>query len=134
MTGAFVHARDVKRDTLDWGELGWTCGPGTGARQLTVLDVTLQPGFGHEFHKHPGQEEVIVVQSGWIEQWLERDHSTLGPGDAVFIPAGTVHASFTVGEEAAHLTVALSPWAGESGYEVEDVAAEEPWRSLREGA
>ena len=73
MTGAFRPAGDVQRDTLDWGVLGWTSGPAQGASRLTVLDVTLEPGFGHDFHKHADQEEVIVVQAGQIEQWLEEE-------------------------------------------------------------
>jgi quercetin dioxygenase-like cupin family protein len=134
VNGAFRPAREVQRDTLDWGVLGWTSGPAQGASRLTVLDVTLEPGFGHDFHRHPDQEEVIVVQSGRIEQWLEQERSELGPGDAVFIPAGVVHASFNTGEETARLTVALGPCAGESGYEAEDLSQDEPWRSLRESA
>jgi quercetin dioxygenase-like cupin family protein len=132
MSGAFRPAGDVQRDTLDWGVLGWTSGPAQGASRLTVLDVTLEPGFGHDFHKHPEQEEVIVVQAGQIEQWLEEDRLLLGSGDAVFIAAGTVHASFNTGDETARLTVALGPCVGESGYEVEDVSQDEPWRSVRE--
>ena len=133
MSGSFIHGADVQRETLDWGELGWVCAPARGARQLTVLDVTLEPGFGHDFHRHPGQEEVIVVQSGVIEQWLEGERSSLGPGEAVFIPADTVHASFNDGTETVRLTVALGPCAGETGYEVVDVSRDEPWRSLRDG-
>ena len=52
----------------------------------------------------------------------------------MFIAAGTIHASFNTGDETARLTVALGPCAGESGYEVEDVSQDEPWRSLRESA
>jgi quercetin dioxygenase-like cupin family protein len=112
--------------------LGWISRPSsTGATQLTVMDVTLAPGHGHDFHKHPTQEEVIVVRSGEIEQWLERDRTTLRPGEAVFIPAGAVHASFNEGSEAARLLVSLGPCAGEGGYEVVEVAGEEPWSSLR---
>jgi quercetin dioxygenase-like cupin family protein len=133
MTGAFLPADEVQRETLDWGVLGWTSGPAQGARSLTVLDVTLEPGFGHDFHRHPDQEEVIVVQAGEIEQWLEQERRTLRPGDAVFIGAGVVHASFNTGGETARLTVALGPCVGDSGYEAVDVAQEEPWRSLRNG-
>jgi quercetin dioxygenase-like cupin family protein len=132
MSGVFVHAGDVEREQLDWGGLGWISRPpSTGARQLTVIDVTLDPGHGHDFHVHPEQEEVIVVQAGEIEQWLEQEKTTLGPGEAVFIAAGTVHASFNTGDEPARLTVALGPCVGEVGYELVDVSEEEPWRSAR---
>jgi quercetin dioxygenase-like cupin family protein len=132
MKGKFVKESDVEREELDWGGLGWISRPpATGAEALTVLDVTLDPGHGHDFHVHPDQEEVIVVQAGEIEQWLESEKSMLGPGEAVFIGAGTVHASFNTGGETARLTVALGPCAGEGGYELVDVSGEEPWRSLR---
>ncbi|MGH3092842.1 MAG: cupin domain-containing protein, partial [Gaiellaceae bacterium] len=95
MSGKFVHADDIERESLDWGGLGWISRPSsTGSGRLTVLDVTLAPGHGHDFHKHADQEEVIVVQSGEIEQWLEGERTMLVPGEAVFIGAGTVHASF----------------------------------------
>jgi quercetin dioxygenase-like cupin family protein len=132
MSGRFVHEAEVEREQLDWGGLGWISRPpSTGARQLTVIDVALDPGHGHDFHKHPDQEEVIVVQAGEIEQWLEGEKTVLGPGEAVFIGAGTVHASFNTGQETARLTVALAPCVGEGGYELVDVSGEEPWSSLR---
>jgi quercetin dioxygenase-like cupin family protein len=132
MSGKFVHGADIEREVLDWGGLGWISRPpSTGAQALTVIDVSLEPGHGHDFHIHPEQEEVIVVQAGEIEQWLEGDKTMLGPGEAVFIEAGTVHASFNTGSETARLTVALGPCAGEGGYELVDVSSEEPWRSLR---
>jgi quercetin dioxygenase-like cupin family protein len=132
MSGSFRIGSEVERDELDWGGIGWfSRPPSTGARQLTVMEVTIEPGFGHDFHKHPDQEEVIYVRSGRIEQWLEREKSELGPGDAVFIPADTVHASFTVGDETAELLVSLGPCVGEEGYELVDVASDEPWSGLR---
>lgn len=132
MSGTFVHGDEVERESADWGALGWISRPSaTGAKQLTVMDVTLAPGRGHDFHQHPDQEEVIVVQSGQIEQWLEQERTTLGPGEAVFIAPGTIHASFTSGNEPARLTVMLAPCVGEGGYEAVDVSSEEPWRSLR---
>ena len=56
----------------------------------------------------------------------------LGPGEAVYISRDVVHASYTLGDSDAKLSVMLSPTAGEGGYELVDVAGEEPWASLRE--
>ena len=42
-----------------------------------------------------------------------------------------MHASFTVGDETAKLSVILTPTAGDDGYSVVDVSGEEPWSSLR---
>ena len=130
---AFVRQSEIRSESFDWGVIGWRCTPGgTGATQLVVLDVTLEPGQAHDFHRHPGQEEVIVVRSGRIEQWVEQEAATLGAGDSVFIGADLVHATFNDGEVTAELQVVLGPAIdGESGYGLVDVSAEAPWSSLR---
>lgn len=130
--GKFVIARDVKLEQNDWGKLGWLSNPpNTGAEQLTVIDVNLSPGKGHNFHHHPDQEEVILVIAGKVEQWVDREKRILGPGDSAFIPGGVVHASFNVGETDAKIVAILGPCLGAIGYEVVDVAGEAPWNSLR---
>ena len=132
MSGKFVPAAAVERETLDWGTLGWVSRPpSTGAQQLTVIDVDLLPGKGHDFHKHPDQEEVIFVIQGKIEQWLESEKQMLKPGDAVFIPKDLVHASFNVGDKPAKLLAILGPCVGEGGYEMVEVFDQDPWNALR---
>ena len=129
----FVLASEVEQQSFDWGVIGWRCVPHvTGSAHLAVLDLTLEPGKGHDFHTHPDQEEMIIVTAGQIEQWIEQSSQMLGPGDSVYIDKGVVHASFNVGTETAYLEVVLGPAAGESGYELVDVSAEEPWKSLRQ--
>lgn len=132
MTGKFVPAAEAEREQLDWGVLGWLNRPATtGAKQLVVIEATLLPGLGHNFHKHPDQEEVIYVVEGQVEQWLEREQRLLGPGDSLFIPADVVHASFNVSAGPAKLLAILGPCMGESGYELVEVFDQEPWKSLR---
>lgn len=132
MSGRFIGVQDIKHDTADWGDTGWISRPElTGSRALCVMDVTISLGGGHAFHRHPDQEELIWVREGRVEQWLEQEKRELGPGEAVYIPSDVVHASFTVGDTPAKLSVILSPTAGEAGYEVIDMSAEEPWASLR---
>jgi quercetin dioxygenase-like cupin family protein len=132
MPGKFTIAREVPPDELDWGQLRWLSHPpSTGARQLTVIDVTLAPGKGHDFHKHPDQEEVILILAGEVEQWVDRDKRVLNPGDSAFVPAGVVHASFNVGEGDAKIVAILGPCVGDGGYELVDVAGEAPWNGLR---
>ena len=130
--GRFITNDDIVRDQFDWGEAGWVSRPElTGSTGLCVMDVTLSPGQGHAFHRHPEQEEIIWVREGHIEQWLEDSKHELGPGEAVYIEKDVVHGSYTLGDEPAKLTVILTPTAGEGGYEVIDVFEEEPWASLR---
>lgn len=130
--GKFVIAKDTKLKINDWGRLGWLSNPpNTGARQLTVIDVNLDPGKGHNFHKHPDQEEVILIIAGKVEQWVDHEKRILGPGDSAFIPGDVVHASFNVGDGPAKIVAILGPCVGAIGYELVDVANDPPWKSLR---
>jgi quercetin dioxygenase-like cupin family protein len=132
MNGIFVPGSAAARETLDWGSLGWVSRPqSTEAAKLTVIEVTLNPGGGHNFHKHPDQEEVIYVLEGEVEQWLEQESQTLRPGDAVFIKADIVHASFNNSATPAKLLAILGPCVGEGGYVSVEVGDQEPWASLR---
>lgn len=128
----FIHLADVRREQFDWGVIGWRLIPAQGAQHLVVMDVELQPGGGHDFHRHPGQEEMIIVKHGTVTQFVEQEATTLTAGDSVFVPEGTVHASFNDDAETAYLQVVISPsLGGETGYGLEDVAGQHPWSSLR---
>ena len=132
MTGKFISSREVKREKLEWGSLAWFSSPdASNAKDLVVLEVTLSPAGGHNFHKHPNQEEVIYVVEGEIEQWVDRGKRILRPGDSAFIGADVVHASFNVGDRNAKVLAILGPCVGSEGYELVDVAGQEPWVSLR---
>ena len=131
----FIKKSDVEDEHFDWGVIGWRCVPATGAKQLVVMDVKLEPGEGHDFHRHPGQEEMIIVKRGRITQYLERDSTELGPEDSVFIESDVVHASFNEGDETADLQVIIAPSLGEgSGYGLVDVSGEAPWASVRKAS
>ena len=132
MPGKFVIAKEMEIRVDDFGTSCWLCNPSnTGAKQLTVIDVNLDPGKGHNFHKHPHQEEVVLVVAGKVEQWVDREKCILGPGDSAFIPADVVHASFNAGDLPAKIVAILGPCVGPNGYEVVDVANHAPWKTLR---
>jgi len=117
---------------MAFGKLAWLSGPHvTGAKDLTIMEVHLSEGAGHSFHLHPNQEELIYVLEGRIEQWLEKESRILGPGDAIFIPRNTVHASFNPYPEVARMLPVLGPCIGKEGYEVIDVFEQAPWNTLR---
>ena len=131
MAGAFKPGESLTRDQHDWGVFAQVSGPRDGLAGIVAIEATFLPGKCHDFHRHPGQEEVIYVIEGTIEQWLEQEKSTLSAGDSVVIPASAVHATFNDSEAAAKILAILSPSVGDDGYGVEDMAAEEPWASLR---
>ena len=132
MTGKFTPSIEAKREELPWGSLAWFSTPLTSnAKNLVVIEVTLRPMCGHNFHKHPNQEEVIYVIEGEIEEWIEQEKRLLRSGDSAFIGADVVHASFNKGDRNARVLAILGPCIGPEGYELIDVADQEPWVSLK---
>jgi quercetin dioxygenase-like cupin family protein len=129
----FVLKGDVPVEEFEWGTAGMRAAPpGTGCESFVVMDVRLDPGFYHAFHKHPDQDEMIIVKSGRVTQWLEQEQAELGPGDSVYIDKDVVHGSYNDFDEPAELQVVLAPAIGDGGYIAVDVSSEQPWASLRE--
>lgn len=131
MAGAFKPGGSLTRDDHDWGVFAQISGPRDGLAGIVTIEATFLAGKCHDFHRHPGQEEVIYVIEGTIEQWLEQDKMLLSAGDSVVIPSSAVHATFNDGDAPAKILAILSPSVGEDGYGVEDVSGDEPWASLR---
>ncbi|HEX8271449.1 MAG TPA: cupin domain-containing protein [Longimicrobiaceae bacterium] len=66
-------------------------------REVVQVRVELDPGVAFGRHRHPG-EEIVNVLEGSLEYRVDgKPPVTLGPGDVLFIPAGTVHAARNVG-------------------------------------
>lgn len=128
----FIPRSKMPKDILDWGVMGWISNPKTTQnKDLTVLDVELFPGQGHNFHKHPDQEEVIVCIKGTVEQWINKEKRMLKPGDAIYVDADVVHATFNNSDESAFVLAILGPCVGEEGYEVVEVGDQAPWNTMR---
>ena len=127
----FRPAGEIERQQHDWGVFAPVTTPREGLQGIVTIEATFLPGGCHEFHRHPGQEEVIYVLEGTIEQWVEEERRTLSAGDAAAIGASAVHATFNDGTAPAKILAILSPAVGEDGYGVEDVSGEEPWSTLR---
>ena len=132
MNARFLFSKDIPLNDVGWARMGWISRPSdTGSNNITQILILLDPGFGHYFHHHPRQEEIIYVLEGEIEHWLETEKRTLKTGDGAFIGMGTVHGTFNVSEQIARLLVVLSPCVTEGGYEVVDVSGDAPWNALR---
>lgn len=127
----FRRAASISRQEHDWGIFAQVSGPRDGLAGIVAIEATFLPGKAHPFHFHPGQEEVIYVIEGTIEQWVEAESTTLTRGDAVVIPADVVHATYNDGNDAAKILAILSPAVDGDGYAAVDVTADEPWASLR---
>lgn len=101
----------------------------TGAEQLMLVRATFPAGEAHNFHKHPGREEIIYVVSGKAEQWVGSEKRILGPGEMAHIPCDTPHATFNRSESELIILAMLSPVEADGEFTV-DVFDEEPWRTL----
>ena len=133
MDGRFLIARDLEPVNLEWGIQQWYSDPNTtGSEELVVVSVEIFPGFGHNFHRHPNQEETIFVLEGEIEQWLESESKILKQGDSAFIPKDMVHASFNLSEKPVKALAILGPCIGDEGYELVDVSEQAPWNAMRD--
>ncbi|HEX5165690.1 MAG TPA: cupin domain-containing protein [Thermomicrobiales bacterium] len=86
-------ARDADRDVDLWRDGVETrvyASATAGSRQLVVFEQVCAPGVGAPAHLH-AVEEVLRVIEGEAEVSVGDERATLGPGDAVTIPAGIVH-------------------------------------------
>jgi quercetin dioxygenase-like cupin family protein len=81
-----------------------------------AAELFVRPGGFVPVHVHAGQLERFEGLSGTLRFRLGRQRETLGPGDAIVVPAGTPHGLRNVGREVAHLRIELTPpLRGEEG-------------------
>jgi quercetin dioxygenase-like cupin family protein len=70
---------------------------GVPGREVIQVRVDFAPGAAFGKHSHPGAEIAYVLE-GTLEYQLEgRLPVTLKAGEALFIPAGTIHAAKNIG-------------------------------------
>jgi quercetin dioxygenase-like cupin family protein len=70
---------------------------GVPGREVVQVRVDIAPGVLAPDHSHPGEEIAYVIE-GLLEYRLEgKPPVTLEAGEALFIPAGTIHAARNVG-------------------------------------
>ena len=66
-------------------------------REVIQVRVDFAPGVAFPPHSHPGEEIAYVIE-GLLEYRLEgQPPVTLKAGEALFIPAGTIHSAKNVG-------------------------------------
>ena len=70
---------------------------GVPGREVVQVRVDFAPGVAFPPHSHPGEEIAYVIE-GLLEYRLEgKPPVMLKAGEALFIPAGTVHSAKNVG-------------------------------------
>jgi quercetin dioxygenase-like cupin family protein len=78
--------------------------PGTGGRvaALSLLEERCAVGDRIPLHRHDVDELVIVID-GVGSYALGDERSDVGPGDVIFIPAGTEHGTVNTGDGVLHV-------------------------------
>ncbi len=77
-----------------------------GAKEVSIIRQRQQPGGGNPPHMHD-REEVMLVTEGTVELRVGQEAVTLHAGDALVVPANTVHQLANAGTtEAAWLLIA----------------------------
>ncbi|SEK56397.1 cupin domain-containing protein [Nonomuraea pusilla] len=114
-----VRPDAVETMAFDWGSIKWfvtpSVVPGAGS---TLGEVIVNPGRGHERHRHPAAEEVIYVISGEGTQTVDDGEPfPIREGDAVHIPAGAFHSTFNAGWRPLRLIVTYTPGGEERALE-----------------
>jgi len=126
----FITAHDAEAGSFPWCTTETLSNAAlTGADQLMLVRASFPAGEAHNFHKHPGREEIIYVVSGKAEQWVGREKRVLGPGEIAHIPPDTPHATFNRFDSELTILAMLSPVEAEGEFTV-DVSQEEPWRTI----
>jgi quercetin dioxygenase-like cupin family protein len=60
-------------------------------REVGLQSVTMPPGAGNQFHRHPG-DQWTAVQEGEVTFTIKgQSPQVLKPGDSNYVPRGTVH-------------------------------------------
>jgi len=74
-----------------------------GSESLRMGEITIAPHSRIARHVHSNTEEAIVILEGTLDVLLGRQRMSLGPGNAVLAPAGSVHGFLNRQEEPARI-------------------------------
>lgn len=110
-----IDRNALPTDQFDWGVIKWLVTPGDpDGATLTLGEVVLLPGKGHDRHNHPDAEELLYVLSGQGEQMVDDGEPfAVRAGDVIYIPVGIFHATKNTGWETMRLIALYNPGGAE---------------------
>lgn len=113
------NAIEREATVLSWGVAKWLITAERDRSAMSLGEVVVLPGKSHEWHVHDDSDEVVYVLAGHGRFTVGEGHRlTIGPGDAIHIPAGVGHDSHNTGWAPLHLLVMYSPGGPEGGTPV----------------
>ena len=97
MGSSVVREDEREYMPVEWGKTKNIFGPeNVGTKYLKINITEYAPGTEHKLHRHPGQEEVILVLEGEGITRTDDGDKPIRAGDFVFVPADTDHATINV--------------------------------------
>ena len=114
-----VDRSALSTDQFDWGLIKWVVAPGNPeSAVMTMGEVALLPGKGHDRHNHPDAEEILYVLSGTGLQMVDDQEPFLvSAGDVVYVPTAVFHSTLNTGWETLRLIAIYNPGGSEKGLQ-----------------
>jgi oxalate decarboxylase/phosphoglucose isomerase-like protein (cupin superfamily) len=111
-----IDRAQLPTSSFDWGVLKWLVTPEiTPGAAMTVGEVVLMPGKGHERHNHPESEEILYFLTGAGEQMLDDGQPfPVRGGDIIYVPTAVFHSTINTGWEPLRLLVVYNPGGPEA--------------------
>ncbi|HEY3972284.1 MAG TPA: cupin domain-containing protein [Candidatus Sulfotelmatobacter sp.] len=79
-----------------------------GSQKMWLATEEIPPGGVIARHKHMGQDEILLLQTGMAHAWLGDQERDVHAGAVVFIPSGTWISMKNIGRENISLTFVFS--------------------------
>jgi quercetin dioxygenase-like cupin family protein len=74
---------------------------GDATREVRLQSITLPPGSGNTFHRHPG-DQWVTIQEGEIQFTIKgQPPRVMKTGEAIHVPRGVVHRNQNVSDKPA---------------------------------
>lgn len=116
-----IDPNTIPTVTFNWGAIKWFVSPsGTDGAVMTVGEVVLLPGKGHERHNHPDAEEVLYVLAGEGLQMVEdAEPFAVHAGDVIYVPTAVYHSTINTGWQPLRLLAIYNPGGSELALEAQ---------------
>lgn len=101
-----------------------------GSERLVLVTEEILPGAGISKHKHVGQDEILLIQTGTAHVWLGDQERDLHAGGLVFIPSSTWIRLKNIGTESISLVGIFSAPGFEDFLRCRSVPATEKVTSI----
>lgn len=85
-----VPVEDVVMEGVEKTTIQWIFNESDGAPSFAMRRFVMTPGGRIPLHDHPWEHEIFIL-SGKADVFTPDDRREVGPGDALYLPAGEPH-------------------------------------------